>query len=73
MYITWKLEFLNVILTLFQSNVTGPAAAVTGVDAPDGVFATEETGVESLFDPADLESRRFTILIDFNLYYFSFH
>ena len=55
-----KSGFLNDNCTLFQSTVL-TADNKIGVDDPDGLVATEETGVDSLFVRLVLETLRLTI------------
>lgn len=56
-----KSGFLNDNCTLFQSTVL-TADNKIGVDDPDGLVATEETGVDSLFVRLVLETLRLTML-----------
>ena len=52
---------MNDNCTLFQSTVL-TADNKIGVDDPDGLVATEETGVDSLFVRLVLETLRLTML-----------
>ena len=55
-----KFGFLNDTWILFQSTAEDTEGN-TGVDAPDGLVATEEPGVDSFFVRLVLESLRLTM------------
>ena len=61
-FLTLKLGFLKVTFTLFQSTVFTPDDII-GVDAPEGLVATDDPGVDSIFVRLVLESLRFTMFI----------